>query len=759
MRASRTFGKCCTALFATMLLFLAPRPAAAQTAGVDPHWGVLAEMAERDFHLDSWLGKRGLWAYRWEVPGQRMSLVSKFGFAEKHILVLDPATGRISEAQAGHEDRALTWIKADATGTLWYANSPADDKVYVERLGEGRYRFGGLILVETTADTPAGRSAAALIAQGELRAADPSMRTAAVATTSPIATGNAPSWAPSSSIAALTPIQREALDRWVGIGRISYVDPTTPGFEPDGWSIRTAQWVNPGQRYEERFLSDTTGPSTVTWDVGSGGSLVPRDSPPAMAGLAGWIDANGQIAFEWQAAGKRYRRVVTANPSAPTQVVIVDYDDPAGRRKAPQWREVYRGYGSPVAETWYDAMAPLIEKQSQLKASPWGALSALPGTLWYCLGHEPEQWLMRRRIPQGEVGLLDEAIPVMRLTVARWVDPERTLEVVTKLADGRGWTDTITLQPDGTFQMNTVGVKQFAVLTGHRDPSGAVVFPIANYPFYDDTISNEIIFSASYIYGTQVHMDLSRSFIDPARCDMQPFDEAKLPQWTKELADAQSSAMRKIQLYQRGRQDIAADRAAGQQMIAGMQADLFGAILGGGGSGAVAYSPQTPGPQGGTQASGFLQELQSMADIAHQEAQRSERRLARSIESAGRGESTREDARVADTDASASVDSTGGQAEGIAIPESGSTSPPRKLYSWCRAIAGPRVVYISPVGSRDVSVDEQQAWRASMEQEFSRQLPGAVDSVQCDIDDDGDFAYTRNSVASDNPVEVQWAPH
>lgn len=85
--------------------------------------------------------------------------------------------------------------------------------------------------------------------------------------------------------------------------------------------------------------------------------------------------------------------------------------------------------------------------------------------------------------------------------------------------------------------------------------------------------------------------------------------------------------------------------------------------------------------------------------------------------------------------------------------------PRRKMYSWCWATAGSRAAYMSSVGSRDLSVDEQQQWRSAMESEFKQQIRGAYDLAQCDIDDDSDFSHTRSSIAADNPAQVQWAPH
>jgi hypothetical protein len=272
-------------------------------------------------------------------------------------------------------------------------------------------------------------------------------------------------------------------------------------------------------------------------------------------------------------------------------------------------------------------------KIAAMRAGPWGALSLLPGTLWYCIGYEPEQWMMRRRVYQGEVGYLDESIPVMRFTVATWKVPDRTMEVITKLGDGRGWTDVITRQPDGTFKMETTGVPRHASLTGRKDEYGDVIFSVATYSYSGGSLNNTIQFYHGRYDALTPRMILAprQALQNETSCDMRPFDKAQLPEWTAELAKEQQVVGEMIRGHLAARGEFAADRVAGQQMVAGMQADLIGAALGGGGNGLVANSFQSNRAVDGAPASPFLQDLRNMADIAQRDAERSRQGLEAAI--------------------------------------------------------------------------------------------------------------------------------
>jgi hypothetical protein len=89
----------------------------------------------------------------------------------------------------------------------------------------------------------------------------------------------------------------------------------------------------------------------------------------------------------------------------------------------------------------------------------------------------------------------------------------------------------------------------------------------------------------------------------------------------------------------------------------------------------------------------------------------------------------------------------------------GGANPRVRMSSWCWAADSARTVYMSAVGSRDVTADESEAWRSAMEREFKQQISGDYSALQCDIDDDGDFSYTRSHALDDKPVQIPWAPH
>jgi hypothetical protein len=462
------------AVLVSLFLGVAPGAAVAQTPRAYPQWGLLAEVVERDFHASGIVGKKNLFAFRWEEPGRKMSMLDVYGSQKvKLYFTLDPNSGKIIRDVEGKQAKKEVRLRLAADGSVFFEDE--NFPVLTQRR-DGNYEFMTRTLFPTTPDTPAGVRAAELIAAGELRA---------------------PNLAPEASTAQ-TPIG------------------------------------------------------------------------------------------------------VTASPSAP---ILVTSEIP----RVPKTRE-------------------------ELKASPWGALALLPGTLWYCVGHEPTQWLARRRIYQGEVGYLDESVPVMRLTVATWREPNRVLELITKLGDGRGWTDVITLQPDGKFSMVTTGVSGYSNVTGYKNDWGAVYFLLGKHrsPSSGSLFQNAIQFAPGY-YGAKTSLLVDVVNQDPVDCHMMPFDKDKLPQWTSEMRQEQQNAIERIQGHLNARQEFAADHAAGQAMVAGMQADLIGAVLGGGGSGPVAYSPQSTRTLDGASASPFLQDLRNMADIAQRDAEASRLQLEASI--------------------------------------------------------------------------------------------------------------------------------
>jgi hypothetical protein len=602
------------------------QPAVAQTATMDPRWGLLAELAERDFHFEGWGGTKILQSYRWEEPGRRLSYFFSYVGSDRQVMTLDETTGEILLSGAGtyakYGDKYATRLKAAADGTIVWPNG----KPFLSR-GEGDTYVDAVkgVMVETKPGDAASEKVQKLIAAGKLRAANPSLR-GAVAPSSTLAAANLPSGSlPAMGVATkLTQIQRDALDRYVKAGVYSY---------NEGMNLRYAQWIQPGKSYVVRNLRESAGATEGRYELRPDGVIVLSDEARERAyGLIGQINpSTGQITVDYHDGAKLYRDTFDGVAGNPGAVLVVHYQG-IQRKRGVQWTEYLRETGAAFTPAQIESFITQINAQIEMRKNPWGALAALPGKLWYCVGYEPQQWLMRRHMYQGQVGFLDESVPVMRVTVASWREPDRVLDVVTKLGDGRGWTDTITRQPDGTFSMVSSGVSQYANLRGQKMSDGSVVFPVANYNYQNGTVENRIIFDASYPGGMpapRMHLNAFKDgYGDSTTCTMEPYDESRLPQWTADLKAEQQRIREQVIGHQQARQQFDQDEAEGQQMVAGMRAQLIGTILSGGGNGPVAYyPPSAPGPYGGGQGGNFLQDLQAMGEIAHREADRSKAQL------------------------------------------------------------------------------------------------------------------------------------
>ncbi len=169
--------------------FLAVGPATAQTV-IDPRWGVLAELAERDFVTNTGV----LMSFRWQIPNRTLR---RYVPGENSGLdfELDLATGQIVELYRG----ARNIYRVDrnhvlADGSYWSREgnrlSKISDIEYKYKYGRGKLR--PLVPGEKAAD----RLARAIQA-GKTRAANPQMLAAASASIAmpvpPIATRLDPS--------------------------------------------------------------------------------------------------------------------------------------------------------------------------------------------------------------------------------------------------------------------------------------------------------------------------------------------------------------------------------------------------------------------------------------------------------------------------------------------------------------------------------------------------------------------------------------
>jgi hypothetical protein len=591
-----------------------------------------------------------------------------------------------------------------------------------------------------------------------LREADPALRSSGVSSSAgkpgagaaaASSTGSAPPMG-----AEMTPLQRAVLDRYVkSVGTTTLVR-DVPGNAPEGSNFFWNEWETPGKVFIGHFIHDRAGSSESRLQVRQDGLITlasPADTQRALDYVAR-VEPSGKVIADWKSNGVAYHRETVEVANSPGTFTVVNYQNVAKPGRAPRWVELYREYAFPGTPQHVADSVARIKKQAEMKSHPFGALSLLPGTLWYCVGYEPSQWLVRRRVYQGEIGLLDESAPVMRLTVATWREPGRTLEVITKLGDGRGWTDVIGLQPDGSFAMTTTGVGAHANLVGRKHKSGAVTFPIARVNSHVGVLLNTIEFSTQPqdLLAPRTRLLVDPVKEDPASCDMKPFDKEKLPEWTKQLAEEQRYIGQTVQDNLRARRQFAADHAAGQQMLAGMQADLIGAVLGGGGSGPVAYSPQSTRTLDGQSASPFLQDLRNMADIAQRDAERSRQDLQAAI---ARGGSK---APASATAASAPA------APATKVASTSIGSKPLKMYGWCYADehGGGETVYSSQIGSTDSYDPTRTNWQNDMEAEFKTRI-GAHTALACYANPDPGFTYVRKQLYDNakRVVEVPWAPH
>jgi hypothetical protein len=561
-----------------------------------------------------------------------MSYFFNYVGSNRWTLTLDEASGDVLVTDTSLYEKVgnkYAWrLKVKPDGSITFDDGK---RTYLSRGGGNTYLdSNGSKMVENELGGPSSERMQKLIAAGKVRAANPALRSALAPTNSVIAAAQASGAVPPIGAAVeLNAIQRAAIDRLAKIGIYG-----------DG-RLQTAHWTEPGKAFVIETVS-ATGRSSAHYVVRPDGllALSAEDESKLGTGLIGRIDpVSGQIAMEWHRGGQLYRNVVTAAEGAPANVLDITYQGQSTRKNGVQWSEISRVGGAPYTREQLDGFAKYIHDDAEMRAHPWGVLSVLPGTLWYCLGDEPDQWMSRRRMYQGQVGYLDESIPQMRFTVATWREPGRVLEITTKFGDGRGWTDVIDLKADGSFGLNSTGLGQHTSLIGHKDKWGQITFPIANYNYDNGIAQNYFEFTASGPTSpTESLVVETNNYPSKSTCTMQAYDAAQLPRLTSELRQMQELRLSQIQSNLNARNEFAADAAAGQQMVANMRAQLVGTILGGGGSGPVAYSPSTP-VAGAGQGSNFLQELQSMADTAHREAERSRAQLESTIAQAKAGTS------------------------------------------------------------------------------------------------------------------------
>lgn len=147
----------------------------AAPSGIDPRWGVLGEMVERNFEMTDRWGL--LAAVRWETPNLAVEW-SMFGWGDyKFVIRLDPASGKLSTT-AWKQDYNLF---AAADGAIMQRDSTGREAPFITRDPDGQYRLhynGGSERFRLhPAGGPKEPKFQKIVAQGRLRAADPTLNT------------------------------------------------------------------------------------------------------------------------------------------------------------------------------------------------------------------------------------------------------------------------------------------------------------------------------------------------------------------------------------------------------------------------------------------------------------------------------------------------------------------------------------------------------------------------------------------------------
>ena len=165
-------------------------------------------------------------------------------------------------------------------------------------------------------------------------------------------------------------------------------------------NLRYAQWIQPGKSYVVRNLRESTGATEGHYEVRADGVIVLSDEALERAyALIGQINpSTGQITLDFHNGGKLYRDTVDGIAGNPGAVLVVHYQGNQ-RKRGIEWSEYLRETGAAFTPAQIESFVKQINAQVGMRKNPWGALAALPGKLWYCVGYEPEQWLMRRRMP------------------------------------------------------------------------------------------------------------------------------------------------------------------------------------------------------------------------------------------------------------------------------------------------------------------------------------------------------------------------
>ena len=154
---------------------------------VDPQWGLLVDMAERDFVAKGMLNEAVI-AVRWEIPGRKLTMSQWGGSHNITSFEFNPETRQLTGKLFGEASPAsIVHIGSDGSISI---DEYGTQVPLIRKQADGfwfRYNSVNKVIFRPLSSTdPASSRMAALIAQGKERAADPSrFTTQALASSSP----------------------------------------------------------------------------------------------------------------------------------------------------------------------------------------------------------------------------------------------------------------------------------------------------------------------------------------------------------------------------------------------------------------------------------------------------------------------------------------------------------------------------------------------------------------------------------------------
>lgn len=317
-----------------------------------------------------------------------------------------------------------------------------------------------------------------------------------------------------------TAVQRGGLNALIGQTFLE----VTPGGPSQ---LVSYSWIAPDQEYAIKSEKQFGPPHISRVKIAADGSLAIALEVTGVSS-AGQLDARGLPSSVNESGGKQWQ--TRLEPTA-TGFTVIGSENVAKPGKAAKWKERRRSDRRPISELQARALS---SKWAEERKARWAPLASLVGKTWYCAGLEPTQWIKRKRVSYGQ-GMLDRSPPTMRLTRAEWTKPYESIVINTVLGDGRKWTDTVTLLPDGRFHMKSDGVEQFGQLFGtYNLESKAIEFPLGRYNAgMGIVLNNQLLFWDKI---TVLHDGFADGSGEETMCRMEEFDEARLPEWEKHLA-------------------------------------------------------------------------------------------------------------------------------------------------------------------------------------------------------------------------------